>query len=334
MTKDQKVGRVLGTTDVIAVGLDRARELITSKDAFIRNQSAFDRQARMRIPLEAQEVTLKDYLTFLKTQVRPWTKADLADLKQVFISIAAKFKGLAFQLPKEIYLVKTSGVEEAGSAYTRRQDVIVMPEDFLAPMEQGGGTALHPSAGMTKTENIYIHECFHLFSKNNPGIRQKLYADVGYRQSKKSVTLPDVPWNGRPMPTMKLTNPDTPVLNVIIDLVPRGSKEAMPFMPVLLAKAPYESGLFFEDMEWVFLAIDEVTFTDWRVRLDKKGQPIVLKASDQAVKAQYMKKIGRNIADELFHPDEVLAQNFVLAINQPSLQLLMTMDEVMRGGSR
>lgn len=331
MSKDQKVGRILGKTDVIAVGLDLARELITSRDDFIRSQSTFDRQARMRIPLAAQKVTLKDYLTFLKTQVRPWTTTDIADLKQVFTSIAAKFKGLTFNLPDQVYLVKTSGVEEAFSAYTRRHDVIVMPEDFLAPMERGGGTALHPSAGMIKTENIYIHEFFHLFSKNNPGIRHKLYADIHYRQCKKPVTLPDVPWNGRPMPTMKLTNPDTPTLNVAIDLVPPGGGEPTPYLPVLLANAPYESGLFFNDMDWVFLAIEEVAPADWRVRLDKKGQPHILKGNDKKVKAQYMKKIGRNITSELFHPDEVLAQNFVLAINEPSLQLLMTIDKVVRG---
>lgn len=331
MTKDQKVGRILGKTDVIAVGLDRARELITSKDDFIKNQSLFDRQARMRIPLEAQKVTEKDYLTFLKTQVRPWSKTDVSDLRQVFISIASKFKGLAFELPEQVYLVKTSGVEEAFSAYTRRHDVIVMPEDFLASMEKGGGKAFHPSPGMTKTENIYIHEFFHLFSKNNPSMRHRLYADIHYRQCRKSVTLPNVPWNGRPMPTMKLSNPDTPSLNVAIDLMPPDSDKPMPYLPVLLAKAPYASGLFFQDMEWVFLAIDEHSPNDWRVVLDKKGRPIILQADDKKVKAQYMRKIGRNITDELFHPDEVLAQNFVLAINQPSLQLLMAMDDVMRG---
>ena len=41
-----------------------------------------------------------------------------------------------------------------------------------------------------------------------------------------------------------------------------------------------------------------------------------------ALRQQYCKLIGGNFSQELFHPDEVMAQSFVLVINQPSLGLL------------
>jgi hypothetical protein len=44
---------------------------------------------------------------------------------------------------------------------------------------------------------------------------------------------------------------------------------------------------------------------------------------------QYLKMIGRNMTGELFHPDEILAQNFVLVVNQPSLGLLTEMRSIL-----
>ena len=62
----------------------------------------------------------------------------------------------------------------------------------------------------------------------------------------------------------------------------------------------------------------------------RDGQPIVYQASDKRIMRQYMEKVGFNITQEIFHPDEVLAQNFVLVINEPSLGILQGISDTLR----
>ena len=200
-----------------------------------------------------------------------------------------------------------------------------MSETKVALINPGaGGDALHPQSNTGPLEDIYIHEFFHLFSKNNPEIRQSLYDEISYRQFDQPVALPDTPWRGETMPAMKLTNPDTPVLDVAIGMVLPGATDGVTtmLMPVLLATGIYESGMFFDYLDWVFLVVDEAVSGGWQVRLDSSGDPIVVPWNSAGLMEQYMALVGRNISQEIFHPDEILAQNFVLVINEPSLGIL------------
>ncbi|WP_146347400.1 hypothetical protein [Falsiphaeobacter marinintestinus] len=323
--KGIKIATILHGTDVFAASLDYSRELLTTEDAFLQNQCQFDRQARMRLPDDVQRVTVDDYLTFVRTQTRGWTPQEVQGLANIFSSIRRKFMFVDLELPKQIYLVKTSGQEEGFSAYTRHDNTIVMSETKVALMGAGaGGDALHPQGNAAALEDIYVHEFFHLFSKNNPDMRHKLYAEVGYSQSASPVELPKTAmWKDGPMSQMKITNPDTPSLNVAIDLVlpddPSG--EPVPMMPVLLVTGPYESGIFFQYLDWVFMRVD-TSGDHWTLPVDSSGMPQVVAASSPGIMRQYMAKVGYNISEEIFHPDEILAQNFVLVINEPSLGIL------------
>ena len=237
--QDTQIGTILDRTKVYAAGLEHARALMTGSDPFLANQSTFDRQARMRLPVSAQQVTAYDYLTFLNTQLRPWTAQELQGLASIFNSIQRKLMAVTRQLPDKIFLIKTSGQEEGFSAYTRHMDTIVMSETKVALMTGGGGDALHSGTDIGALEDIYIHETFHLLSKNNPAMRRQLYAKIGYHQIDQPLTLPaGANWvHGTAMADMKITNPDTPDLDVVIDLIPpdEPGDGPKPMMPVLLA---------------------------------------------------------------------------------------------------
>lgn len=320
MTCDRTIGFVLGSVSVVAAGADTARALLTTEDAFVANQSPFDRQARLQLPESAREVTPSDYLRFVETQVRTWSDEEVSALEKIIASIAGKFGTLTLALPDTVYLVKTSGAEEGFAAYTRGEDTIVLPETKVSGGPAAGSDSLHP-ADVTGLENIVIHEFFHLLSKNNPQRRHLLYGLVNYKQFDEPVPLPDTVWrHGRKMADFKITNPDTPRLDVAIRMPLPGSPDAeMPMMPVLLASGPYESGLFFDYLEWWFLVLEE-SGGRWQVKLDGRGMPVMV-PSDVMMPA-YLRLVGRNIPHEIFHPDEVLAQTFVLVMNEPGLDLL------------
>ena len=52
------------------------------------------------------------------------------------------------------------------------------------------GDPLHPSNNLSHLQNVFIHECFHLFSKNQPETRHRLYQLVHYEFSTTRSSCP------------------------------------------------------------------------------------------------------------------------------------------------
>ncbi|MCH2518954.1 MAG: hypothetical protein MK210_12230 [Dehalococcoidia bacterium] len=280
------IGTLPGGTEVVAASLEAGRELLTTVDDYLSQQSPFDRQARVNLRRQVVEVTLPMYLDYIASQVMSWSQAEIKALGAIVSAMAKLFAPLSLPLPAEIHLVKTSGQEEGYAAYTRRKDTIVLPANMVASVETAAsyGDPLHPTNDVSYLQNVMIHECFHLFSKNHPEERFKLYDRIHYRSTGAAVVLPDVPW-GPPgsqttMGDLKIMNPDEPDFDVYIEmLVPSipGAEDSprvkRALAPLLLAKSPYQGGVFFEYLEWWFMSIAEGPDRRWAPVLDPDGHP-------------------------------------------------------------
>ena len=343
MPKTENAGTRLGTlpggTNVIAASLRTGQRLLTTVDAFVDHQSRFDRQARLNLDYRIAPVSLDMYFNYISSQVMAWAKEEIAALKHIMSSIRTKFARIELTLPSRVYLVKTTGLEEGYAAYTRQMNVITLPHNMVASLASAAnwGDPLHDQGtNLTYLENVIIHECFHLFSKNNPHRREELYALVNYRPMGNEVELPEVPWgpakSGATMRELKITNPDTPVYTAYIEMkVPtsprRGrAKIKRPLLPILLANKPYDGGVFFQYLQWWFMAIEQNSKGNWMPVLSR-SKPVLY--DSKSLMRQYLKLVGRNLSGELFHPDEILAQNFVFVANQPSTALLERMGRVL-----
>ncbi|MFC5722241.1 hypothetical protein ACFP1Z_18925 [Streptomyces gamaensis] len=343
---DTVVGSVAGAT-VVAASVDTGRTVLKAHDAFVDQQSPFDRQARLNLRPEVATVTVDAYLDYVANQVIPWTDDETAALRDIATEINTLFASWSFTLPPEVRLVKTTGQEEGRAAYTRHVDTIVIPAGKVETllMASPDSDPLFPARNTTSLRNILIHEFFHLISKNNQAQRDTLYRSIGYTRLDSPVQLPDVPWpdasSKTSMPALKITNPDTPLLDVRISLdVPKFPGEGpesgtvtRELLPVLLAKGPYEGGNFFQYLQWYFMAIEQ-SGDAWIPVLDAGGRPLMyLVPNDPDPKPawwdQYLQKIGRNTDSELFHPDEVIAQNFVFSALLPTPELLAGIDRVL-----
>lgn len=336
---DKLVGELPYGTHLLAASQRTGRMLLTTEDANIDHQSPFDRQSRV---MSAQPVSKRDFLHWIAQQVIDWTPSEIQSLHQIALSMQKKYEPLDFSLPERVYLVKTTGLVQGHAAYTRRHDTIVLPQNMVASLAPSAqhGDPLHSSTDITYLENVTIHESFHLFSKNNPDRRFALYDLIGYRSTGRAVELPNVPWPASDspgtMPDLKVTNPDTPELNVYIELEvpehpsdPHGHTVKRPLLPVLVARQPYAGGDFFEyfdQNDWWFLAIEEHR-SGWAPMLDSSGRPLCYRSAP--LMRQYFRFIGNNLTGELFHPDEVMAQNFVLLANEPSPGLLAKMRPIL-----
>jgi hypothetical protein len=339
---DTVVGQLPGGTKVVAASLRTGQRLLTTPDEFVNSQSRFDRQSRVNLAYDVVEVTQAIYLDYVSSQVMDWSDEEKASLKTILESVAGKFAVLSFTLPETVYLVKTSGQEEGYAAYTRAKNVITLPANMVASLETSAnyGDPLHPANDVTYLENVVIHECFHIFSKNNPTRRDALYALVNYHPTGNEVELPAIPWgpkgSGWTMRDFKITNPDAPKLDVYIEMVvplmpgkKSGTLVKRPLLPLLLANGLYAGGLFFSYLQWLFMVIEQDSQGRWIPTMTSANQPILYQSSDKKLMAQYFELIGRNITGEIFHPDEIIAQNFVLVANEPSLTLLSEINTVL-----
>jgi hypothetical protein len=258
-----------------------------------------------------------------------WTAAELAAMRAVVGALAPMLAAVAMALPATVRFVKTTGQEEGDAAYTRGMDVIVLPVSKLAPTASAGADALHPAEGLSALRDIVAHELSHIYSKNNPGHRRRLYARLGCATLAAPVALPDAPapcgWTWR---DLKITNPDAPTLDVSADLPGAGGRAA-PMTPVLLAREPYAGGAFFDYLEWWFMELQPDGAGGGNPRLDSSGGPVLHPARD--VMENWLDLVGRNFTHEIFHPEEVLAQSFVLAAAQPDMRLLLDIQTAARG---
>lgn len=317
---DRFVGLIRGDVEVWAAGLDTARANLSKPDACVRAQSPFDRCARVGLPQLGFDVGQDQYLAFLTTQVLPWSDADALALEHIVASLRPVFEALPQTLPKEVWLIQTTGREEAGAAYTKHEDTIVLPANMVASVHSvdAGGDPLHGAVSDGLLAGVITHEYFHLLSKNNPKLRKQWYATVSYQELPNKIELPHTKWwtkdgKSMPMADLKITNPDAPLINVAIELPPSPGQSAVLMAPALVSSEPYSGGAFFDTLQWLFLEVD---IRDGKavLRTDDDGAPIYHMASD--LMPPYREKVGYFLSDELFHPDELLAQSFAKAASQ------------------
>ena len=285
--------------------LDEAKELLAARDEFALALSRFDRQARVQTD---QEVSLDDWLKFTAGHAREWSAEEMRRITAALETIRAALKGYEFQLPKTILLIRTTGKEEGEAAYTR-QSAIILPEKVMAyPKEQ--------------LERLLLHELFHIISRHDAALRHKLYAVIGF----KPLEPPALPreWEDR-----RITNPDAPRMDSYIEVSVGGSKAAA--APLIYATpARFDAktgGTLFKYLKFRLLVLAREG--DRLVPMLKDGKPVVL---DPRGVADYRRQIGDN-TNYIIHPDEILADNFVLLVrgekNVPTPRIVEEMGRLM-----
>jgi len=280
----------------------RARQILTNRDDFIQALSPFDRAARMKSPTDPGE---ERFLRFLGTNALDWSSGESNRLAGLVGLLAKKLERWPLPLPATVTLIKTTGAEEGGAAYTRQTAILLSTKEAAQP-----------------SVNLLAHELFHVLSRNNPALRQRLYKSIGFQ-----------PVNELPVPPalarIRITNPDGVHYDWMIHVY-RG-REALAVVPVLYSSSPaYDPGRkdeFFNYLVFKLLAVDKTAAGYQALLVD--GQPKLL---DPAMVSGFYEQVGRN-TDYILHPDEILAENFVLLLNGktnvPTPRILSAMDRVL-----
>jgi hypothetical protein len=287
---------------------EKARQILMQPDDFFRSLSPFDRAARMKTD---REVSGNEYLEFAGKNALEWKPVEKQKMISALQGIQNKLTGLSPSLPKKIFLAVTTGNEEGGAAYTR-SNAMFFPEALLEV----------PQGDLQKT---FCHELFHVLSRNNPALRDALYAVIGFIKCGE-IKFPEE------LKTRKITNPDAPFNDHCVLLQVGG--ENCWAIPILFSSAEkYDvkrGGEFFNYLQFQFLLVERKSNSLAATPLYEGQKPRL--ASLQQVSGFY-EQTGRN-TEYIIHPEEILADNFALLVlgggNLPSPEIIAKLEELLR----
>jgi hypothetical protein len=267
---------------------ERGGEILGRADRWARQLSAFDRAARQRT---LEPTTMEELLAFVSGNALSWTSEERAYWSRLVDRLSDAVTGLMVSVP-EIFLVKTTGLEEFGFAYARDR-AIVLPQRRLE------------IAGDERRDFFLLaHELFHYLSANNPTLRDSLYELFGFRRIDGFTYPPELEDRRVSNPTWYADH-----VSVLIDRR-RGPAEVV---PLIRPSIPLEEVIrlpaggppaIARHLELVLVAVDPQT---GRVLRDAAGAPIIYPLDD----TDLADRMARNTS-YMIHPQEVIADNFAL----------------------
>lgn len=289
-----------GKTVAHFASVDEGRALLTRKDDFIARLSPFDRSARMKV---ARAVSEREFLDFVGKNVAAWTPSEAGAVEAAIKKIRPRLAEFALPLPPTIQFIKTTGVEEGGAAYTRA-DAIVLPQNEFAKKD-------------ADLARLICHELFHVLTRENPALRDKLYNVIGFMKCDEVPFPPS-------LKARKITNPGAPRNDHFIALKVDG--EECLAVPILFSSAdsydPKRGGEFFEYLEFEFLIIARSVSPHQLEPRMENAEPQFLPMKKVS---GFFEQVGKN-TNYIIHPEEILAENFALLVlgeqNVPSPEIL------------
>ena len=264
------------------------REHLRSDGIFLQSLSPFDRSGRLKT---SRNVSREEFVDFISKQGLDWTEQEKIITNELMNQVNKTFSEYNMFFPDKIILIKTTGLEEGNAAYCRANNIIVFPVEFLSiPKNQ-----LH---------DIIFHELFHIFSRNNNKIQEELYGILSFIKTNELQLPIDIF-------RRKITNPDAPLNNYYFIGKVNGCEYKL--MPILLSTSDYdekrEGSRFFEYLQLFFIAIREEG--NLTVPITEKQEPVLFTLEQVT---NFFDLVGNNTG-YIIHPEEILAENFVLLIN-------------------
>ncbi len=288
-------------TDLIFAKLPEARRIITANDDYVKAMNGFDRSTRVKTD---NFISKKEYIRILSNQVLEWNSHDIKRIKSLIESFQQNFNNYAIPLPTNVYFIKTSGMEDGGTAYTR-QNAIFLPINILA------------KSNWLLTQ-IIIHELFHIMSRNDLDVKRKLYSIIGFYPLSAKISL------AKNLDSIRITNPDAIDIQYYMNVSYKGKK--IQVMPFTYSNDDYDivlGGGVFRYLRFGLLRLKNENGQQ-SIHL-VKGKAHIINVHEVS---GFYEQIGRN-THYIIHPEEILADNFIYLIQDiqslPSLWVVQKM---------
>ncbi|AYV75706.1 MAG: hypothetical protein Terrestrivirus2_214 [Terrestrivirus sp.] len=285
----------------------------SKRDKFIESMSPFDFECRMNA---SSTPSVKEYVSFITQQILSWSDLCAGQVQSVVEKLNTHSSDVLkyCEFPSTIYIVLTNGCDEAKAAYCRNDNLIILPLSVDKENNPVGDLASLTSGH--DWNSTIKHELFHIWSRNNIQLRDIMYKIIGYSRTEE-ICIP------KDLINLKITNPDACITEHWISLKRLCNDDPVNVAPVLIASSEYVVELepnFFKYVNKFFVVLD-----------DEFNSTEELLSYDDVVGLR--DKIGNN-TNYIIHPEEVLADNFVLLLDNctdaPDQWILDQMTKILR----
>ena len=234
------------------------------------------------------------YQAMLKDEMSEFKPEEKAFMQEVFISAKKAIDKLNPKLyPDNIELIKTKTNHFGPSVYYTREDAIILPDNIF-------------EAPSVKTQMpIMLHEIFHILSRYNDDFRDKMYALIGFEKFEEDLVLPKY------IQDRLLSNPDGMRKDYAINLK-NDKGEVQRALPLILTKKErYDESMptFFAYLNFDLFPLIKITENQVTLGINQKGESSLSFGHN----ADFFELIKDN-TQYIIHPDEILADNFMMAI--------------------
>lgn len=268
------------------------------EDGFFDNISIID----MAIQLKTEKIytsraqALSDYKSYLRTEVMNWTDPEKILLNSIFDSIKVQVQRVNPSLmPDDMRLVKIRTNHYGPDVYYTRGKNIMIPENALN--RQGAREMLEP---------VMIHETFHVISRYDRELREKIYALIGFFPHLETLDIPTT------ITDRWLTNPDGISTDYYIQLTD-GETTAKAIPLILSNKSTFTptNPSFFNYLQFDLFELEESTGKIMH------GDNLSTTLTDGMMPG-FFEQIKDN-TQYIIHPDEIAADNFIYAVTRSNI---------------
>lgn len=262
-------------------GKDAMKKLSTI-DPYLQEMTLFDFESRLRKKFLSKESGLQLYRELIQLQVKKWT----ISLKKRFNQSLEKLNMTlisSLPLPKTIFVIVSKSNLERDAAYCRLKNVIVLPDRMVG------------------NHTILAHELFHILSRNNIKLRDKIYKVFGFIRLERDVKIPSN--------LIKITNPDALFNEHYVEI------EKVKVVPIIFSTITYDvrDVNFFKYVRFGLIDVVNNNSRNW------------------SLIQSYMNKF-KNIKSLLnrSHPEEISATYFSIMMVDGSTTNLLTKDQLLK----
>ncbi len=194
--------------------------------------------------------------------------------------------------PPRIRMIKGYGYHYGYAVYYTREDCIFIPQNELLKRDEAAFL------------QVMLHEIFHIYSRYHPEKKKALYERIGFKSIGAVTHLQMAP----ELRQRILLNPDG--INYAYAIRIKNEQQSMQAIPLIVSKyAQYDPGKmdFFSYLDFRLYPIRPPFSRLIQVQSLAKGASPLSQSSISG----FYEQIGDN-TDYIIHPDEILADNFVL----------------------
>lgn len=259
------------------------RKLIGNDDEFTQGWSEFDIVSR----LQNIKGTKEELITFKQNEIREWTEEEKQVLWQDMLALNQLIRTEEYHLPlpEEIVLVKSTMKDEGEAGGYTQANWIALSADLVKRSNEKG------------RRYLLLHELSHILTRNSKAYKKSLYAALGFEIAAKELEYPEE------LRKTRISNPDIAAYDSYGPFNIKGRTENCAMY--LYADRPYTGGRFFDYVKVAFVPYDD----QLKAKRGKDGKVIIYGMEDIE---DFSERIGKN-TNYIIHPEEILAENFVLA---------------------